>query len=152
MSANEMPKVRILGPAEGEPVNVLGAQVLIKSDGNPRHVFLAEHAVPPGYGVPTHVHDDEDESFFVIEGEVTFECDEGVAHVGPGGYVNLPRGCRHSFRNETQRCARMLVLGSPGGGLHRLMRDLDRAGAEAGGMPALETIGAVAAANGIRLV
>jgi quercetin dioxygenase-like cupin family protein len=151
MPASNKPKVRILGPGEGEPVNVLGAPVLIKSDGSPRHVFVADHPVPPGYGVPFHVHDAEDEAFFVIEGEVTFECDEGIVHLRPGGYIHLPRGCRHGFRNETDKPARMLVLGSPGGGLHGLMRGLDRAAAEAGGMPALETIGAVAAANGIHL-
>jgi mannose-6-phosphate isomerase-like protein (cupin superfamily) len=151
MSANDEPKVRILGPKEGEPVNVLGAEVRIKSGGDSRHVLVADHAVPAGYGVPFHVHDAEDEAFFVLEGEVTFECDEGVAHLGPGGFIHLPRGCHHSFRNETQSPARMLVIGSPGGGLHGLMQGLNRAGAEAGGMPALATIGAVAAENGIRL-
>jgi len=151
MPANDKPKVRILGPKEGEPVNVLGADMLIKSDGHPRHVFVADHPVPPGYGVPFHVHDAEDETFYVLEGEVTFECDEGVAHVGPGGYVHLPRGCRHSFRNETTVPARMLAIGTPGGGLHGLMRGLDHASKEARGMPSLQTVGAVAAANGIRL-
>lgn len=47
-------KVRILAPAEGETLNVMGAQVRVKLGGDPRFLFLADHPVPPGYHVPTH--------------------------------------------------------------------------------------------------
>lgn len=159
------PKVRILQPQEGQALNVLGARVLVKLTGAARTPFLADHPVPPGYGVPPHSHRDEDESFFVLEGEVTFECDEGIAHIGPGGFVHCPRGSRHSFRNETDRPARMIVLASAGGGLHAMMQDFDRAamalaqqkpsiGGEASALAELDpqTITTIAAQYGIHVM
>ena len=119
------PKVQILAPAEGESLDVMGTPILVKS-GDPAAPFIVEHAIPVGFHVPLHFHEAEDESFYVLEGEVTFECDDGIAHVGPGGFVHCPRGARHGFRNETDRPARALVVASAGGGLGPMFREFDR--------------------------
>lgn len=74
-----------------------------------------EAIVPPGGGPLLHVHSREDESFFVIEGEVVFQLGDR-RHIAPAGtYVNLPIGVPHCFRNETSSTARLLITVAPAG-------------------------------------
>ena len=144
------PQVRVLAPADGERLDVMGTPILVKS-GDPSAPFIIEHAIPVGFHVPVHFHEAEDESFYVLEGEVTFECDDGIAHVGPGGFVHCPRGARHGFRNETDRPARALVVASAGGGLGPMFREFDRT-AKSGAPLTPAAMAAIAAENRIRII
>jgi quercetin dioxygenase-like cupin family protein len=149
MSANKA--VRIVPGGGGERLNVLGAEVILKSGGVAAHVLVADHPFPAGYGVPMHVHEDEDEMFYVLEGELTFESEGRVTVAGPGTFVHLPRGVAHGFCNTSGRAARALVIASPGGALLGVMRGLDAAARENAPLDG-PRIGAIAAANRIRLV
>jgi len=122
--------VEVIGPAAGERVDVLGAPVLLKSGGDPRHMTFADHPLPAGYGVPMHLHEDEDELFYILEGELTVTTEAGEMVAGPGSFVHLPRGCPHAFRNASGRDGRMIVVASPGGGLDGVFRGLDAARGE----------------------
>jgi quercetin dioxygenase-like cupin family protein len=74
-----------------------------------------EALVPPGGGPPSHVHSREEEGFLVIEGEITFEID-GRRFVGTAGtFANMPVGVWHSFRNETDKPAKMVITVAPAG-------------------------------------
>jgi quercetin dioxygenase-like cupin family protein len=74
---------------------------------------IAEYHVPVGGGPPLHVHTREDETFWVLEGSVTFQVG-GKALAAPAGTtVFAPRGVPHTFRNVSGSPARMLVLVSP---------------------------------------
>lgn len=77
---------------------------------------LVESWIRAGSSPPMHVHQREDEAFFVLEGQVRFHCDGREVVAGPGSYVFLPRGVRHTFRVEGDEDAHMLTLLSPGGG------------------------------------
>ncbi len=83
--------------------------------------FSLTHAiVPPGGGPPPHTHARDDESFFVLEGTVTFYADIGGpgetrTDGGPGAFVHLKRGVKHRFANETGEPARMLIHTAPAG-------------------------------------
>jgi quercetin dioxygenase-like cupin family protein len=144
------PKVQVLAPAEGERLDVMGTPILVKS-GNPTASFIVEHPIPPGFHVPMHFHEAEDESFYVLEGEVTFETEDGIAHVGPGGFVHCPRGARHAFRNETGRNARALVVASAGGGLGPMFREFDKT-VQGGAALTPDRLTGIAAENGIRML
>lgn len=72
---------------------------------------LTEHLLTPAGNPPPHVHHEEDEAFFVLDGEVDFDVDGVVVHGRPGTYALAPRGVPHSFRVLTET-ARMLVLAS----------------------------------------
>lgn len=76
---------------------------------------LVDSVTIPGYGPPRHVHEKEDEAFFVISGTVEFWTKEGTVVKGPGDAVFLPRGVEHTFRVTGDRPARMLTMLSPGG-------------------------------------
>jgi mannose-6-phosphate isomerase-like protein (cupin superfamily) len=129
-------RVRVREAHEGERLNVLGSKVIVKSDGDPRHMTFCDHPVPIGYGVPPHVHEDEDEMAYVLAGTIeftTFAPGSGTSgaartvRLDAGGFVHLPRGIPHSFRNVDDGVSRMLVITSPGARLHRMFRDLDAA-------------------------
>jgi quercetin dioxygenase-like cupin family protein len=74
-----------------------------------------ESIVPPGGGPRLHVHSREDESFFVIEGEVVFQLGEARSVASAGTYVNLPAGVQHRFHNESASVARLLITVDPAG-------------------------------------
>lgn len=76
---------------------------------------LIEQIVPPGLGSPWHVHANEDEAFYILEGQTRFFCGGESRVVGPGGYVFLPRGIPHGFRTEGDAPCRSLLFATPGG-------------------------------------
>jgi quercetin dioxygenase-like cupin family protein len=84
---------------------------------------ISEHLVTAASNPPPHVHTDEEEAFFLLDGEVAFEVSGTVVGCRPGSFVLVPRGAVHSFRVLTET-ARMLVISSssgpvPGGGVQR---------------------------------
>jgi mannose-6-phosphate isomerase-like protein (cupin superfamily) len=117
---------------DADSIHMIGQEVrvlLSASDTGGTH-SLFELQCPPGDGPPPHIHSNEDETFIVLEGEVEFliGAPEGlrVHRVGPGGCAFGPRGVAHTFRNPTDRPARVLVLATPGG-FERFGRDVAKA-------------------------
>jgi mannose-6-phosphate isomerase-like protein (cupin superfamily) len=78
---------------------------------------------PPMVDTPLHVHEREDELFYVLEGEHVYQVGDEEFRVGPGGLVFAPRGVPHSQRRVVPREGRQLVLVSPGG-FEGFFRDL----------------------------
>jgi mannose-6-phosphate isomerase-like protein (cupin superfamily) len=80
---------------------------------------------------PLHVHENEDELFYVLEGEHVFQVGDQELQAGPGELVFAPRGVPHAQRRVTPRTGRILVLTSPAGfeGFFRELAAADRAGA-----------------------
>jgi quercetin dioxygenase-like cupin family protein len=77
--------------------------------------FAMEALVPPGGGPPPHIHTCEDETFYLVEGELEFTLGGETAVVGAGGFVNVPRGTVHNFRNTGAGTARMILTFTPAG-------------------------------------
>ena len=77
---------------------------------------------------PLHVHEHEDELFYVLEGEHVFQVGEQEHRAGPGDLVFAPRGIPHSQRRVVPREGRTLVVTSPGGleGFFRELAEADR--------------------------
>lgn len=148
-------ELNVVTPQAGAVLKVLGAEIAVKSSGDPGKFFVADHAVPPGYAVPLHVHEDEDEAFYLLEGELTLITSDGEKKAGPGAYIHLPRGAPHGFVNASGAPARMLVVASPGGRLEGLFRGLDAAASQAAARNAPlapEQVGGICAAHGVRML
>jgi len=73
-----------------------------------------EAVEPRGGATPVHVHHNEDETFYILEGEVTFVVDDERIDAGTGDFVFAPRGIPHAYVVHSER-ARMLVTISPSG-------------------------------------
>ena len=63
---------------------------------------------------PRHIHHREDETFYVLEGEITVSVGDQTIKATPGTMVFLPRDIAHSFVIESEHL-RMLVLLAPAG-------------------------------------
>ena len=74
-----------------------------------------EAIVPPGGGPPPHIHSREEEGFVVLEGEITFQVGEQRIVAKAGTFANIPVGTPHSFRNESDQTAKMIITVAPAG-------------------------------------
>jgi quercetin dioxygenase-like cupin family protein len=77
--------------------------------------FLAEILVEPGGGTPPHIHRREDESFHLLDGQLTVQVGGDTITASAGDFVLLPRGIAHSFKNTGNGPAKALVLTTPAG-------------------------------------
>jgi quercetin dioxygenase-like cupin family protein len=77
--------------------------------------FAMEAVVPPGGGPPLHIHRNENETFYVLEGHCTFRLDDKSVVAGAGDFVNIPIGTRHFFRNDSAEPVRMVLTFTPAG-------------------------------------
>ena len=69
---------------------------------------------PHGTGPPLHLHHKEDETFYVLEGEVTILVGDERIDLAAGDYLFGPREVAHAYIVRSER-ARMLVTASPAG-------------------------------------
>jgi quercetin dioxygenase-like cupin family protein len=77
--------------------------------------FIFEVMTPPGGGPPPHIHHFEEESFYILQGTLTFQAAGRTYQASPGDLIHVTRGTVHSFRNDGNVDARMLVTFSPAG-------------------------------------
>lgn len=105
-----------LGPGEGEALWFLGILVTIKSSSETTggQVAVIEHLGRRGAGSPTHVHQREDEWFYVVQGDLTFWVGGQVIAAPAGSFVYGPRRIPHSFTVDSDE-ARWLLVSEPAG-------------------------------------
>jgi mannose-6-phosphate isomerase-like protein (cupin superfamily) len=75
---------------------------------------ITEETWPPQIGPPPHIHHTQEETFYVLEGEMEFVTDE-LSTRAAGSLVRIPRGVLRDYRNVGSEPARVLVLYAPGG-------------------------------------
>ncbi len=112
---NHPPTIR--KPREGRTIAVVGDVYRFMATGEDTNGKYAmwEAIVPPGGGPPPHVHSREEESFYILEGEITFQIGEGRVVATAGMFANMPVGTPHSFRNESTQPAKMIISVAPAG-------------------------------------
>ena len=113
----EVPRVYGLKEGEGEARWWLGVTLAtFKATGKETNGRYAPVEVlePEGEEAPLHVHHKEDEAFWVLEGELTFEVGEETIKASPGSFLFGPKGVPHRYTVESGP-ARMLFVLSPAG-------------------------------------
>ena len=75
--------------------------------------LLFEDVMSEGKTTPLHVHANEDEALYVLDGEILVHLDGADHRVGPRGVAVAPRGVPHAFL-VTSKTARVLTLLTPG--------------------------------------
>lgn len=89
-------QIRLGGPATGGQLAIL------------------EHHGERGHGSPVHRHDADDETFFVLDGELRVEVDGESRTAGAGTVAFLPRRFSHAFVITSPE-ARYLTVHQPAG-------------------------------------
>ena len=74
-----------------------------------------EGHVGPLQGPPLHRHPDQDEWWYILEGEFCFQVDGREIHARTGDIVFAPRGSVHAFQNIGPKAGRVLTTVVPGG-------------------------------------
>jgi mannose-6-phosphate isomerase-like protein (cupin superfamily) len=106
------------------------AEVVIKASAETTDgAFSIVEEIDP-LDTPLHVHEREDELFYVLEGEHVFTVGSQEIHAGPGDAVYAPRGIPHAQRRIVPRTGRQLAVLSPGGfeGFFRVLAEAHREG------------------------
>jgi quercetin dioxygenase-like cupin family protein len=108
----------VLAPGAGETIEgPVGGPLTFKLRGEQSDGRLAvfENVIPPGEGPPLHTHANEDEAFYVLEGEFRYRLG-GETHAAPAGsFAFIPRDVPHCFQNVGEVPARLLVMFTPAG-------------------------------------
>jgi mannose-6-phosphate isomerase-like protein (cupin superfamily) len=71
---------------------------------------VLEMTLPVGSSPPLHVHDDLDDTWYILEGQMVVHCGDDELVVGTGHWVSMPRGVPHTFRVVGEREARILLV------------------------------------------
>jgi quercetin dioxygenase-like cupin family protein len=109
---------------EGEVIDIGTARFLVRASAEGTGgVFTMFEELPPMLDTPRHVHDREDETFYVLDGEHEFTSGDRTFRLGPGGVVFMPRGIPHAHRRVVHGVGRLLCVATPGG-FERFFRDL----------------------------
>jgi quercetin dioxygenase-like cupin family protein len=106
---------------EGEPVRHEATSHLIKAELTELSVFEMTF-MPEFEGVDPHMHDDQVDSFLVLDGEGDFLAGEEVHRVGPGWFFSAPPGTRHGFSNPGPEPLRVVNLHAPDSGFAGRLR------------------------------
>ena len=113
--ASHNPTVRT--PGQGRTIAVVGDVYRFLATGEDTNGKYAmwEAIVPPDGGPPPHVHSREEEGFYILEGEITLTVNGERIVAKAGTFANMPVGTPHSFKNESDRPAKMLLSVAPAG-------------------------------------
>jgi quercetin dioxygenase-like cupin family protein len=108
--------VRLAG--EGETTSLFGDTYTIKAAGVETGATLAvieAELAPHSSGTPLHVNTREAESYYVLEGTLTFRLGERTVEASAGAFVHIPQGVVHTHWNATSAPVRLLGVPAPAG-------------------------------------
>lgn len=102
-------------PQPGQTVHLFGNLLtfVVRGADTGMRFSMVEAYTAPGAGSPPHLHRDDEESFYVLEG--TYQIVRGTERLtcGPGSFTHVPKGLPHAFTNIGDGPARMIILNWP---------------------------------------
>ena len=119
LDSNSLPKLlpKIVRKEQGKLLNVLGDQQTIKLTGKDTNgqFTLIEEFNEPGTGIPPHVHENEDEIFKVLEGQMELTVGNETTVLKAGDLALGPRGIPHSWKIIGDKKAKVILSVFPSG-------------------------------------
>ena len=104
-------KAVVRRPGEGKEVTLAGKPLVFLVTGqDTKHTSMFDWTLPAGFSTGRHVHRVQEETFYVLEGEMAFVCGGAWLNAGPGAYVFGPRNIPHGFKVVGDTAASMLLL------------------------------------------
>jgi uncharacterized protein (TIGR02118 family) len=89
--------VRSVAPDCGDGYWFGDARMTIKARASLSGTTIIEMLLPAGATAPLHIHENLDDTFVILEGQLTVWCDGETFALHPGAYAQLPRGVPHSI-------------------------------------------------------
>lgn len=111
-----MRKAFVWGPGDAEPLeHGLGGAVKLWARGadTAGALTFAESVVMPGKGPPLHVHVNDDEFVYVLEGLLRIRLGDEIQEAAAGAFAFIPRGTPHTWQNAGASQARFLFGFAP---------------------------------------
>jgi mannose-6-phosphate isomerase-like protein (cupin superfamily) len=106
------PTAIVVPPGQGHRVG--NVEFLARTADTPRFTFgIIDFA--PGRELESHVHEDEDDSFYILEGELTFMLGDEEVLAPAGTFVLVPPRVEHGFRNDGDVPVRIVNVHAPAG-------------------------------------
>src|SRR4028118_1641541 len=99
-------------PGEGKAFWFIGMLATIKATAEQTggQYTLVEILAPEGFASPLHVHHFEDESFYILEGEMTFYVGEQTIKAQPGSFLFGPKEVPHAFTVDSGPASPLFVF------------------------------------------
>jgi len=141
---------KLVSSKEGTKFDILGHAVTVKlnsSDGNDNYVF--ELITPPGSGIPPHVHENEDEVLYILEGEFEVMVGEEAFKATAGDCLNFVRRSPHAYTNTGMTDAKTLWYVSPGRSFEEFFGELSQFPP---GPPDMERFNALCGKHGMKFL
>jgi quercetin dioxygenase-like cupin family protein len=143
-----------LNTREDNRFQFFGAPTVMRSTGETtdgHFCLLEQSAMPVGLASPYHVHHNEDEAFYVLEGLMAFLCGQTWYGAGPGTWLYGPRDIPHGFRVIGTGPARMLLQCAPAG-FEQFVRELSMPVDAVPAPPDMTLLVATAARYGVEIL
>lgn len=128
----------VIGPSDGKLgfLGSIGVRWMIDGEDAGGDFSLVEHPMPPrALAAPVHLHHNEDEYSYVLEGRMGALLGDEVVEAGPGELVFKPREQWHTFWNAGEEPCRILEIIAPAG-FERFFKELDALGGALNADPA----------------
>jgi mannose-6-phosphate isomerase-like protein (cupin superfamily) len=106
------PRAIVVPPGQGHRAG--NVEFLARTADTPRFNFAIIEIVA-GRELDEHVHEAEDDAFYIVQGEMTFTFGDEEIAAPPGTFVLVPPGVAHGFRNDGAAPVRMLNVHAPAG-------------------------------------
>jgi quercetin dioxygenase-like cupin family protein len=133
MEQRSIPEVFAFAQDAGGERHALGAdsadfinfKLLTRDSGGA--LFIIENVLhTKGGGAPPHVHPDQDEWFYAVEGEFAFEIGGTRAQLNCGDCVLGPRGVPHAWAFRRGKVGRLLIAFTPAGKMEAFFREITK--------------------------
>lgn len=100
----------VIEPGAGELLDFLGGSVLVLKLADPSEpvTFYEYTSEPSVAGARQHLHNGHDETFYVVQGTYQFGVGDDTLVLSEGGFVSVPAGTPHSFRNVGESTGRLV--------------------------------------------
>ena len=121
-------------------------KILLSGDQTDGTLAVFEDSVQPGIGPGRHIHHDQDETFFFLDGEFDVEIGGNLHHMSPGDIGFVPRGTVHAFKNVGSTPGRLRYVFSPALQVEAMFRAFHAA--QVSGSMNMDTMAEIAAKHG----